>query len=220
MQSLFTPSASLFPPYQHTCTYTYMYTHTRTTIQDASREASPPGLLSSVIDEGMDTKMSMLTSQLLQGTTHHHHTSFSQFLMVVTLVAIFFINPLSFMSPGGVGGPLHAVGGGSMRTLNTLDAPIDVKYTPMDTALYFGFWALRILIAAICFGWMTLKSMPKIVANSSDAVRFWRFRKQAENDLSKVGISGRGCTAILIHLIRWHCVYGLHVTVYLLLALL
>ena len=132
--------------------------------------------------------MSMLTSQLLQGTTAHHHPSFSQFLMVVTLVAIFFINPLSFMSPG-IGGPLssgpHAAG--SMRTLHTLDSPtIDVKYTAMDTALYFGFWALRILIAAICFGWMTLKSMPKIVANSNDAVRFWRFRKQAENDLSKV----------------------------------
>ena len=92
------------------------------------------------------------------------------------------------MSPG-IGGPLssgpHAAG--SMRTLHTLDSPtIDVKYTAMDTALYFGFWALRILIAAICFGWMTLKSMPKIVANSNDAVRFWRFRKQAENDLSKV----------------------------------
>ena len=28
MQSLFTPSASLLPPYHHTCTYTYMYTHT------------------------------------------------------------------------------------------------------------------------------------------------------------------------------------------------
>jgi hypothetical protein len=136
----------------------------------------------------MDTKMSMLTSQLLQGATPHH-PSFSQFLMVVTLVAIFFINPLSFMSPG-LGGP-HAVGGGavgSMRTLNTLEAPMDVKYTAMDTALYFGFWALRILMAAICFGWMTLKSMPKIVANSNDAVRFWRFRKQAENDLSKVGM--------------------------------
>jgi len=131
----------------------------------------------------MDTKMSLLTSQLLQGTTHHQHTSFSQFLMVVTLVAIFFVNPLSFMSPGaGVGAP-HAVGGGTGRTLNTLDSPIDVKYTTMDTALYFGFWALRILIAAICFGWMTLKSMPKIVANSNDAVRFWRFKKQAENDL-------------------------------------
>ena len=159
-------------------------------LQDASREASPPGgLLSSVIDDGMDTNMSMLTSQLLQGTTPHHHPSFSQFLMVVTLVAIFFINPLSFVSPG-IGGPLssgpHAAGG-SMRTLHTLDSPtIDVKYTAMDTALYFGFWALRILIAAICFGWMTLKSMPKIIANSNDAVRFWRFRKQAENDLSKV----------------------------------
>ena len=63
----------------------------------------------------------------------------------------------------------------------------DVQYTSMDMAIYFGFWALRILMAAICFGWMTLKSMPKIVANSNDAVRFWRFRKQAESDLSKVG---------------------------------
>ena len=74
-----------------------------------------------------------------------------------------------------------------MRTLNTMDTTgmVSSDYSSMDMALYVSFWALRILIAAVCFGWMTLKSMPKIFANSHDAVRFWRFRKQAENDLMK-----------------------------------
>ena len=56
----------------------------------------------------------------------------------------------------------------------------------MDTALHFLSWAVRILIAAGCFGLMSLKSMPRIMANSRDAVHFWRFRKQAESDLQKV----------------------------------
>ena len=105
------------------------------------------------------------------------------------------------MSPVAPGVGSHAAGGaGSMRTLNTLDSPIpDVKYTSMDMAIYFGFWALRIFIAAICFGWMTLKSMPKIVANSNDAVRFWRFKKQAESDLLKVGYT-----------IAFHHLYHIH----------
>ena len=56
----------------------------------------------------------------------------------------------------------------------------------MDTALHFLSWGVRIVIAAGCFGLMSLKSMPRIMANSRDAVHFWRFRKQAENDLQKV----------------------------------
>ena len=79
-----------------------------------------------------------------------------------------------------------------MRTLSTMDSPGMVvdngTFSSMDMAIYVGFWVLRILMAAICFGWMTLKSMPKLVANSNDAVRFWRFRKQAENDLMKVRV--------------------------------
>ena len=143
----------------------------------------------------MNSQMSaLLTSHLLQGTASHHST-FPQFLMVVTLVAIFFVNPLSFVSTlGGRGGPLGVhPSSGSMRTLNTLDSPGVVVdgdfYNSTDMAVYACFWVLRILIAAVCFGWMTLKSMPKIVANSNDAVRYWRFRKQAENDLLKVDTS-------------------------------
>lgn len=144
----------------------------------------------------MSSQMTLLTSQLLQSTAPHHHSNFSQFLMVITLVAIFFVNPLTFIpgvGRGGAGGPLGAhSAGGSMRTLNTMDSPSMVVaadngyFGSMDMALYVGFWILRILMAAVCFGWMTLKSMPKVFANSNDAVRFWRFRKQAENDLMKV----------------------------------
>ena len=153
-------------------------------------------------------QMPFLTSQLLQSTAPHH-SNYSQLLMVVTLVAIFFVNPLTFVSTAGRGGPLgaHHSAGGSMRTLNTLDSPVmvdDGYYHSMDMAIYVGFWILRILVAAVCFGWMTLKSMPKIVANSNDAVKFWRFRKQAENDLMKVRLCYT-CTCTCTCTCSMHC---------------
>ena len=123
--------------------------------------------------------MSFLASHLLQGTV-------GQYLMVVMLVAIFFINPLSF-TPSVRQTSKH----GGMRALNSLELDDDNVGGDqmMDMVIYFGFWALRIFIAAVCFGWMTLKSMPKVVANSQDAVRFWRYRKQAENELQKVSVT-------------------------------
>ena len=56
----------------------------------------------------------------------------------------------------------------------------------MSTVMWVGVWFLRLFVAALCFGWMTLKSMPKVMANSSESVQFWRLRKQAEKDLQKV----------------------------------
>ena len=104
--------------------------------------------------------------------------------MCVLLVAAFFVNPLSLSGRSGRVGD-HA---GGMRTLSVADSPNEIAGEDhmINSVIYGLFWVLRIVLAAGCFGWMTLWSMPKITPNSSDAVRFWRFRKQAENDLRKV----------------------------------
>ena len=135
---------------------------------------------------------SLLASHLMQGTMMGRGgraSNFSQYLLCVLLVAVFFINPLSFTGQHFVRSSDHFAGG--MRSLSTSEGMMD----PMEggdhmtaSILYYLFWVLRVLIAAGCFGYLTLKSMPRVTANSTDAVRFWRFQKQAENDLQKVSI--------------------------------
>lgn len=116
-------------------------------------------------------------------------SNFSQYLLCVLLVAVFFINPLSFTGQHLVRSSSHVAA--ATRTLSASEEMMDqMEGGDHVTAniVYYLFWVLRVLIAAGCFGYLTLKSMPRITANSSDAVRFWRFRKQAENDLQKVNI--------------------------------
>jgi len=119
-------------------------------------------------------------------------SNFSQYLLCVLLVAVFFINPLSFTGQHLVRSSGHVAA--ATRTLSASEEMMDLTNQmeggDLVTAniVYYLFWVLRVLIAAGCFGYLTLKSMPRITANSSDAVRFWRFRKQAENDLQKVNI--------------------------------
>lgn len=112
----------------------------------------------------------------------------SRYLLVVMLAAVFFINPLSLFGTHGpaLQGMVHSVS--SVRTLqSSSDLGVDsVQQQPVNTLVYIGFWLLRILAGTLCFGWMTLKSMPKVMANSQDSVQFWRFKKQAEKDLQKV----------------------------------
>ena len=112
-------------------------------------------------------------------------SNFSQYLLCVLLVAVFFINPLSFTGQHIIQHGAHVPGG--MRSLASEDGMVLTEGGDMTgKILYYLFWVLRVIIAAGCFGYLTLKSMPRVKINSSDAVRFWRFRKQAENDLQKV----------------------------------
>ena len=112
-------------------------------------------------------------------------SNFSQYLLCVLLVAVFFINPLSFTGQHMVQHGAQVPGG--MRSLASEDGMVLTEGGDMTgKILYYLFWVLRVIIAAGCFGYLTLKSMPRVKINSSDAVRFWRFRKQAENDLQKV----------------------------------
>ena len=125
--------------------------------------------------------------------------SASQYLMVVMLVAVLFVNPLTISGPGSSFRMMsHSTG--SSRTLNTygtnFETDIEEGNFSVDSFVYAGVWMLRILVAALCFGWMTLKSIPKVMANSQDAVNFWRFRKQAEEDLQKVRLLSHTVTLL------------------------
>jgi len=162
-------------------------------------ETSPPSSGDSVTTttHHRHSQPSLLASHLMQGTVMGRGgrggtSNFSQYLLCVLLVAVFFINPLSFTGQHLVRSSGHVAA--ATRTLSASEEMMDLTNQmeggDLVTAniIYYLFWVLRVLIAAGCFGYLTLKSMPRITANSSDAVRFWRFRKQAENDLQKVNI--------------------------------
>ena len=107
--------------------------------------------------------------------------------MVVMLVAVLFVNPLTFSGPAMFQGKMAASEHSGGRTILNVETADPQNYSTFDTVLYFGFLLLRILVAGLCFGWITLKSMPRVMANSQDSVHFWRLRKQAEKDLEQVG---------------------------------
>lgn len=115
------------------------------------------------------------------------HGGASQYLMVVMLVAVLFVNPLALSGPGLVA-ERTSVHTASRMVLGdpTSEDLAREGSTTLGVVVYIGFWALRLLVAALCFGWITLKSMPRIMANSQDSVHFWRLRKQAEKDLEQV----------------------------------
>ncbi len=89
---------------------------------------------------------------------------------------------------------IGAAPSGGARTLSGFEAESDTMETAVrggygssfDMLMFLGFWMLRIFVAALCFGWMTLKSMPRIMANSPESLTFWRLRKQAEKDIENV----------------------------------
>lgn len=114
--------------------------------------------------------------------------------MCVLLVAVFFINPLYFTGhhPNIIGG--HTPGG--MRTLSSVAAP-DALQEEGDVVLqeegdvvgvfWWGVvWLVRLLVAAVCFGWIHVHSIGTSDHSSHEGVKFWRFWKQAQQDLQKV----------------------------------
>ena len=76
-----------------------------------------------------------------------------------------------------------------MRSLSGIETASEIAGPGhvIDSIVYFFFLALRVLIATGLFGWMTLSSLPRMAPNSKETVNFWRFKKQAEKDMQKVG---------------------------------
>lgn len=105
--------------------------------------------------------------------------------MCVLLVAVFFVNPLYFTGhhPNIIGG--HTPGG--MRTLNSVNNPSVLDEGDMVGVFWWGVvWLVRLLVAAVCFGWIHVHSIAGFDQSSPEGVRFWRFWKQAQQDLQKV----------------------------------
>ena len=114
----------------------------------------------------------------------------TQYLMVVMLLAVFFVNPLT-LSGNGRSNALHSVphSAGSVRTINAYETDYDdveIRRSSADVMVYVGVWVLRVVVTVLCFGWMSLKAIPRIIANSQDSIQFWRSKKQAEEDIEKV----------------------------------
>ena len=98
--------------------------------------------------------------------------------MCFLLVLCFFFDP--FALSGGQEGVV-GVGHGSQRTLNWLDDAGEGAVT----VEWVGMWVFRLLVASVCFGCVWVYSLPKHDP-SYHGVRFWRLRKQAEQEIKKV----------------------------------
>ena len=110
--------------------------------------------------------------------------------MCVLLVAVFFVNPLYFTGhhPNIIGG--HTPGG--MRTLSGVEDPQAManEGDVFGVVCWGVLWLVRLLVAAACFGWIHIRSVTAFDHLSPEGVKFWRFWKQAQQDLHKVcGVS-------------------------------
>ena len=100
--------------------------------------------------------------------------------MCLIMVICFFADPFS-LSGGQLGIASSDVVHGSQRTLSSLDSNVEA----VITMGWVMMWAFRCLVASVCFGIVWLYSIPKYNPEW-EGVRFWRLKKQAEQDIKKV----------------------------------
>lgn len=125
-----------------------------------------------------------LPSHLLHSTIPS--STVPHMLMCVLLVAVFFVNPLYFTghNPNIIGG--HTLGG--MRTLSSVDSSMVESSEGFMVGVFSWalVWLARLVVAAVCFGWIHIRSVASFDGTSPEGVKFWRFWKQAQQDLHKV----------------------------------
>ncbi len=113
--------------------------------------------------------LTLLATQMLQ------RSAAPQYLMIVLLLAAFTLNPLpSSLSAGS--NTHHG------RTLSALDS----TGPDGDWIMFGGLWALRMLLALLTFGWLTLRATPSLSSGSTQAVAYWRLTMQAHKDMQNV----------------------------------
>lgn len=122
-------------------------------------------------------------------------------MMCVMLVICFFADPFS-LSGGQLAGVPSSSVHGSQRTLNSLDVEVE----GVVTLGWVLMWTLRWLLAGVCFGVVWLYSIPKHNPNW-EGVRFWRLRKQAEQDIKKVLYMYSSCKHVLFYLLQSCVIY-------------
>ena len=106
-----------------------------------------------------------------------------RFLLCFMLVAVFLVDPLSIVSQNAQPHTVH----GPQRTLNWFgmaNIASPEEFT-LGVALV---WAVKLLVSLCLFGLAWLYALPK-VRDDKEGVKFWRYRKQAELDVKKVGAS-------------------------------
>lgn len=102
-----------------------------------------------------------------------------QMFMCLMLVICFFIDPFSMTgSQGSDMGTTHS----SQRTLNWMGG---AEEDGVFTLEWFLTWIFRFLVAGICYGIVWIFSLPKHNPDW-EGVRFWRLRKQAEQEIKNV----------------------------------
>ena len=126
----------------------------------------------------------MSSSILLQShpSTTSNARLASHMFMCFMMVVCFFVDPFSLT--GGVTGTPD-ISHGSHRTLNWLDTS---SVEGVVTLGWVVMWIFRCLIAGMCFGVTWVYSLPKR-KSEWEGTRFWRLRKQAEQDIKNVSLT-------------------------------
>ena len=124
----------------------------------------------------------LFSSALLQSTLSrpsHHARIAGRTFFCFMMVVCFLVDP--FSSSSSVMASVH----GSQRTLNWfgVEGP-ELTTTWWDMAALMCMWGARVVVAAVCFGVIWAWSLPG--TNEQDRVKYWRLRKQAEQDIKKV----------------------------------
>ena len=153
-------------------------------LQDQSADSSP--LSGSLLQHQPLTTFPFSSSSLLRPNLAHtsqHARMAGRTFLCFMMVVCFLVNPFSLSSSSHVAG-VH----GSQRTLSWFDEG-SAELSWLDIATATGVWGLRLFAAAVCFGVVWYYSLPRL--NEQEKVKYWRLRKQAEQDIKKVSYGFR-----------------------------
>ena len=141
-----------------------------------SPPSSPPPPPSPQDMSTQDYKISLLAR--LVGSTNGRPSAASHGLLCVLMAMLFFVGPLSLTKSHAP--QLHA----GSRALSGLESG---DQTPLDTAIYWIYWGVWLLVAMVCYGLVTLRALPRASTNARSVSKFWQHRGQAEKHLQMVG---------------------------------
>ncbi|CAI8017124.1 Sterol regulatory element-binding protein 1 [Geodia barretti] len=72
-----------------------------------------------------------------------------------------------------------------MRTLSSVPNSLPAEEYVTRVFWWGMVWIVRLLVAAVCFGWLHIRSVAQFGPSSPEGIKFWRFWKQAQQDLHK-----------------------------------
>ncbi|KAL5459850.1 hypothetical protein EMCRGX_G033233 [Ephydatia muelleri] len=138
--------------------------------QDSGHPSSPEDLFTDM--SAQDYKFSLLAR--LASSTNGRPSAASHGLLCVLMAMLFFVGPLSITK--GHAPQLHA----GSRVLSGFESG---DQTPLDTAVYWTYWAVWLLVAMVCYGLVTMRALPRASTNARSVSKFWQHKGQAEKHL-------------------------------------